>query len=310
MKILVTGGSGYIGSILTPLLLQNGHHVTVLDNLMYKQNTLLDSCYMENFEFIRGDARDIALLKNLVPQFDILIPLAAVVGAPACDRDPVLATSVNLDAVVELNNLRSKDQWVLYPNTNSGYGVGEENAYCTEETPLRPISLYGRTKVRAEEALLSTENVITFRLATIFGLSPRMRLDLMVNDFTYRALKDRFIVLFEENFRRNYIHIRDVARVFLFGIENFERLKNQPYNVGLSSANLAKRELCEKIKEYVPEFTIYSSSLSKDPDQRNYIVSNERIEKTGWRPQFTLDDGIRELIKGYRILNANGFTNL
>jgi len=310
MKILITGGAGYIGSILTPFLLDHGLDVTVLDNISYRQNSLLECCYRENFDFIKGDARDVALLHKIVPQFDIIIPLAAVVGAPACDKDPLLATSVNLDAVVEINRIRSKSQQVLYPTTNSGYGVGEENVFCTEETPLRPISLYGRTKVQAEQALLESENTITFRLATVFGLSPRMRLDLMVNDFTHRALKDRFIVLFEENFMRNYIHIRDVARVFLFGIENFEKMKNRPYNVGLSTANLSKRQLCEKIKEHVPEFAIYSSSMGKDPDQRNYIVSNERIEKAGWQPQYTLDDGIKELIKGYRILNTLNFTNL
>jgi nucleoside-diphosphate-sugar epimerase len=310
MKILVTGGAGYIGSILVPELLAKGYTVTVLDNLLYKQTSLLEHCYNPKFEFIRGDARDVALLQTLIPKFAVLIPLAAIVGAPACDKDPLLATSVNLDAVAELNRIRSKNQWVLYPTTNSGYGVGEENAYCTEETPLRPISLYGRTKVQAEKLLLDSENVITFRLATVFGLSPRMRLDLMVNDFTYRALKDRFIVLFEENFKRNYLHIRDVASLFLFASENFEKMKNQPYNIGLSSANLSKRELCEKIKEHIPEFAIYSSSLGKDPDQRNYIVSNEKIERTGWVPKFNLDDGIQELIKGYRILNAASFTNL
>jgi nucleoside-diphosphate-sugar epimerase len=310
MKILVTGGAGYIGSIMVPYLLSNGHKVTVLDNLMYKQTSLLEHCYNPNFQFLRGDVRDVDLLRKTIPQFDVLIPLAAIVGAPACEKDSLLATSVNLDAVVELNRIRSKNQWVLYPTTNSGYGVGEENVHCTEETPLRPISLYGRTKVQAEKALLETENVVTFRLATVFGLSPRMRLDLMVNDFTYRALKDRFIVLFEENFKRNYIHIRDVARVFLFGVENFERMKSQPYNVGLSSTNLSKRELCEKIKDHIPEFAIYSSSLGKDPDQRNYIVSNEKIERIGWGPKFSLDDGIEELIKGYRILNAASFTNL
>jgi nucleoside-diphosphate-sugar epimerase len=310
MKVLVTGGAGYIGSILVPALLAKGYKVTVLDSLLYKQTSLLEQCYNPRFEFVRGDVRDVNLLRELIPQFDILVPLAAIVGAPACDKDPLLATSVNLDAVAELNRIRSKNQSVLYPTTNSGYGVGEENAYCTEETPLRPISLYGRTKVQAEKVLLDSENVITFRFATVFGLSPRMRLDLMVNDFTYRALKDRFIVLFEENFKRNYIHIRDVASVFLSGIENFEKMKNQPYNVGLSSANLSKRELCEKIKEHVPEFAIYSSSLGKDPDQRNYIVSNEKIERTGWVPKFNLDDGIQELIKGYRILNAASFTNL
>jgi nucleoside-diphosphate-sugar epimerase len=310
MKILITGGAGYIGSILTPYLLEHGHNVTVLDNLWYKQSSLLECCYKEDFDFVKGDARDVALLHRIVPQFDIVIPLAAIVGAPACDKDPLLATSTNQDAIVELNKVRSRSQWIIYPTTNSGYGVGSENVYCTEDTPLRPISLYGRTKVEAEKALLDSDNVITFRLATVFGLSPRMRLDLMVNDFTHRALRDRFIVLFEENFMRNYIHIRDVARVFLFGIENFERMKNRPYNVGLSSANLSKRQLCEKIKEHIQEFAIYSSSLGKDPDQRNYVVSNERIEQLGWKPKYSLDDGIKELIKGYKIINTSSFTNL
>lgn len=312
MKILITGGAGYIGSVIVPLLLSKGYYVTVVDNLLYKQTSLLEHCFKHNFEFVYGDVRDKDLMKKLIPKFDVLIPLAAIVGAPACDKDPQLAVSVNQEAVVELNNLRSKNQMVLYPNTNSGYGIGENNVHCTEATPLRPISLYGKTKVHSEKILLESGNAVTFRFATVFGLSPRMRLDLMVNDFTYRALRDKFIVLFEENFKRNFIHIRDVANVFLFAMENFEKLKDHPYNVGLSSANLSKRELCEKIKEYIPEFVIYTSALSKDPDQRNYIVSNEKIESTGWRANYSLDDGIKELIKGYKIIqNSNHkFTNL
>jgi len=312
MKILVTGGAGYIGSVLVPLLLAKGHNITVVDNLLYKQTSLLEQCYKPNFEFIYGDVRDKDLMKKLVPKFDVLIPLAAIVGAPACDKDPQHAIAVNQKAVVELNNLRSNNQMILYPNTNSGYGIGQDNVYCTEETPLKPISLYGRTKVHSEKILLESGNAITFRFATVFGLSPRMRLDLMVNDFTYRALHDKFIVLFEENFKRNFIHIRDVANVFLFAIENFEKMKNHPYNVGLSSANLSKFELCEKIREYIPEFVIYTSQLSKDPDKRNYIVSNEKIENTGWYTNYTLDDGIKELIKGYKIIQSSNhmFTNL
>lgn len=302
VHILITGGAGYIGSVLTRHLLEQGHRVTVLDSLVYRQASLLHLCHWPTFEFIRGDARDVDLLKRVVPEFDVLIPLAALVGAPACDRDPMMATSVNLEAVLALNGIRSKHQRVLFPTTNSGYGVGEQDTYCTEETPLRPISLYGRTKVEAEQALLQSENVITFRLATVFGVSPRMRLDLLVNDFTHRAVKDRFIVLFEEHFRRNFIHVRDVAGAFLFGLEHFERLKNQPYNVGLSSANLSKRQLCEVIRRRVPELVVFSSPVGKDPDQRNYVVSNEKIEKAGWRPMVSLDEGIEELLKAYRML--------
>ncbi len=310
MRILVTGGAGYIGSVLVPMLLEYGHRVTVLDNLMYRQFSLLDTCYRSTFDFVNGDARDAALLKKLVTQADALIPLAAIVGAPACDKDPRLALSVNYEAIVTLNNLRSTSQPVVFPTTNSGYGIGGKNTYCTEDTPLRPISLYGRTKVDAERVLLDTGNVITLRLATVFGVSPRMRLDLLVNDFTYRAVRDRFIVLFEEHFKRNYLHIRDAAGVFLFALEHFERLKDCPYNVGLSSANLSKRELCEVIKKHVPELVIFTSALGKDPDQRDYEVSNERIEKAGWRPTVSLDEGIEELLKGYRILNPTAFSNL
>lgn len=302
MRILITGGAGYIGSVLTGRLLEEGHRVAVLDSLAYRQASLLQLCHWPTFEFVRGDARDADLLKRVVPEFDVLIPLAALVGAPACDRDPMMARSVNLEAVLALDGIRSKHQRVLFPTTNSGYGVGEQDTYCTEETPLRPISLYGRTKVEAEQALLQSENVITFRLATVFGVSTRMRLDLLVNDFTHRAVRDRFIVLFEEHFRRNFIHVRDAAGAFLFGLEHFERLKNQPYNVGLSSANLSKRELCEVIRRHVPELVVLSSPVGKDPDQRNYVVSNEKIERAGWRPRVSLDEGIEELLKAYRML--------
>lgn len=309
MRILVTGGAGYIGSVLVPTFLDRGHHVTVLDNLLYGQTPLLDVCHRRAFEFVKGDVRDSDLVGRLMTSADVVIPLAALVGAPACARDPLTATSVNLDAVVQITRCRRPGQRIVFPTTNSGYGIGEPDTHCTEETPLRPISLYGRTKADAERAVLDTGNAITFRLATVFGVSPRMRLDLLVNDFTYRAVRDRFIVLFEEHFRRNYVHIRDVASVFVFALDRFDQLKNQTYNVGLSSANLSKRELCDVIKRHVPEFAVFSSPFGKDPDQRNYVVSNEKIERAGWRATVGLDEGVEELIKGYRLLGAGAYTN-
>ncbi len=310
LRILVTGGAGYLGSILVPTLLQRDHDVTVLDNFMYDQTSLLECCTHPNFNIIKGDARNESTLREAIRGKDVLIPLAAIVGAPACDLDPVATTSTNRDAVALLNKIRSKNQRVVFPTTNSGYGIGQDGVYCTEETPLRPISLYGRTKVEAEKNLLDSENTITLRLATVFGFSPRMRLDLLVNDFTYRAYHDRYIVLFEAHFKRNYLHIRDVAKAFMFAIDNFEKMKGQPYNVGLSTANLSKMELCEKIRDQLPQFNIFVSEIGKDPDQRNYIVSNDKIEKLGYRPDHTIEMGIRELIKGFSIINNNKFANI
>lgn len=310
LNILVTGGAGYLGSIIVPALLQKGYAVTVVDNFMYDQTSLLECCARENFRVIKGDARNEATMKEAMKGQDIIIPLAAIVGAPACDLDPLATRSTNFGAVELVNKLRSKDQRVIFPTTNSGYGIGEEGMFCTEETPLRPISLYGVTKVDAEKLLLDSTNIVTFRLATVFGFSPRMRLDLLVNDFTYRAFNDRYIVLFEAHFKRNYIHIRDVAKAFLFAIDNFETMKNQPYNVGLSSANLSKMELCDKIKEFLPKFNVFASEIGKDPDQRNYIVSNEKIERLGYLPDHSIEMGIRELIKGFTIINNNKFANI
>jgi nucleoside-diphosphate-sugar epimerase len=309
-KVLVTGGVGYIGSILVPELLRHDFTVTVLDNLMYNQVCLLDCCANRKFDFIKGDICNYDLIGELVPKFDIIIPLAAIVGAPACNLNPSVTRLVNYEAYMFLVDQLSPSQMVLFPNTNSGYGIGEKDNFCTEESPLRPISEYGRTKVEVEKALLGKGNAVTFRLATVFGMSPRMRLDLLVNDFTYRAFKDRFIILFEEHFRRNFVHIRDVAKAFLFGIENYGRMKGKPFNVGLSSANLTKRQLCEKIKKYVPSFHIQSAPLTQDPDKRDYIVSNEKIERLGWRPDFTIDDGIQELLKGFKMLRPNRFANV
>lgn len=309
-NVLVTGGAGYIGSVLVPALLGKGYQVTVLDNLRYNQCSLLECCANPDFNFVKGDICDDTLMASLLPKFDIIIPLAAIVGAPACNINPTSAWMVNHDAPMNMIKNVSADQKVLVPTTNSGYGIGEKDKFCTEESPLRPISDYGKAKVAIEKVLLDRGNAISFRLATVFGASPRMRMDLLVNDFTYRAFKDRFIVLFEEHFRRNFIHIRDVVKAFVFGIENYEKMKGQAFNVGLSSANLTKRQLCEKIKEYLPDLELYSSSTGEDPDKRDYVVSNEKIEKLGWRPDYSLDDGIKELLKVYHIIKPNLFSNV
>ena len=310
MNVLITGGAGYIGSVLTPYLLQLGFSVTVLDNLYYKQHSLLHCFSNPLFRFVQGDACNEALLKQELKTADIIIPLAAIVGAPACDRNPLLATQLNYDAILTLLRHSSPSQSILYPNTNSGYGIAEKETFCTEKTPLNPISLYGKLKVQSEEKLLSSGRAIAFRLATVFGVSPRMRLDLLVNDFTFRACQDRCIVLFEEHFKRNFIHVRDVAHAFHFGITHFSKMKGEAYNVGLSSANLSKRELCEKIKTYVPALYIHSATIGEDPDKRDYIVSNEKLEALGWKPQVSLDEGIREIIAAYPILRMHAFKNV
>ena len=309
MKILITGGAGYIGSVLTLYLLRKNYHVTVIDNLFYGQDSLLSVCNYPQFNFINGDARDEVLIKENLSSFDIIIPLACLVGAPLCEKNKELAISTNYEAIKLIDQLRSNDQYIIYPTTNSGYGIVDKDNYCTEETPLNPISLYGRTKVDAEKLLLDAGNAITLRLATVFGASQRMRMDLLVNDFVYRALKDRVLVLFEGHFRRNYIHIQDVAMTFAHCIDNYEEMKNEPYNVGLSNANLTKRELAEKIKDHIPELVIISSEIGEDPDKRDYIVSNEKLERTGWEQKKNLDDGIIELIKCYSMLKVNKYSN-
>lgn len=308
--ILVTGGAGYLGSIMVPAFLDAGYRVTVLDNFMFKQNPLAHVCANPDFNVVRGDARDEGLIKSLIKDVDVVIPLAALVGAPLCNNDLIGTVTINRDAVIMLTKQLSADQRILMPITNSGYGIGEKGKFCTEETPLRPISLYGTTKVEAEAAALERGNAISFRLATVFGMAPRFRLDLLVNDFVYRAVNDRAVVLFEADFKRNYIHIRDVANAFLHGLANFETMKNEPYNVGLSDANLSKRELCEKIREHVPEFVFMEAPIGEDPDKRDYIVSNEKIEATGFMPAHSLDDGIRELIKGYTMVKNSMYGNV
>jgi len=309
-KIFITGGAGYIGSTLVPILLNKGFKVTVLDSLIFNQSAILDCCINPNFEFIQGDICDHRIVNELISNANIVIPLAAIVGAPACRRNPSLTKLVNYEAHMNIIDSISEDQKVLFPTTNSGYGIGQKDKYCTEETPMRPISEYGRTKVEIEKRFLDKGNAVTFRLATVFGMSQRMRMDLLVNDFVYRSLTDGALVLFEEHFRRNYIHIRDVAKAFLFGIENYEKMKGEPYNVGLSSANLTKRQLAEKIKEYIPKLYIHSAEIGEDPDKRDYVVSNEKIESLGWEPDHSLDDGIVELIKGYKIIRPNLFANV
>ena len=309
-KILVTGGAGYLGSVLVKELLDKQYEVTVLDNLLFKQNSLLDCCKFNKFNFINGDICDYSLLETILPKFDYIIPLAAIVGAPACKKNPTLTNLVNFESYKFLISKLSANQRILFPTTNSGYGIGSKDEFCTEETPMNPISEYGVTKVKIEKAFLEQGNAITFRLATVFGMSPRMRMDLLVNDFVYRAINDKTIVLFEQNFRRNYIHIRDVTKAFIFGIENFEKMKNEAYNVGLSSANLTKIELAKKIKNHVPDLYIHSSEIGEDIDKRDYMVSNDKIESIGWSPDYSLDDGIEELIKGYKIIKPNIFSNI
>jgi nucleoside-diphosphate-sugar epimerase len=310
MKILITGGAGYIGSTMVPRLLEQGHEVTVLDTFERGTPELAAVCANENFNPVKGDARDTRLLDELVPKYDVLIPLAALVGAPLCKLDPIAAKTLNQDAVVDLVKRTSKDQKVIYPVTNSGYGIGESGKFCTEESPLNPISLYGVTKVEAEKAVLGNGNGVTLRLATVFGMAPRMRLDLLVNDFTWRAVTDRAVVIFEGHFKRNYIHVRDVVKGFEHAIENFDTMRGEAYNLGLSDANLSKIELCQKIQKHVPSFVYLEAPIGEDPDKRDYIVSNEKVEATGWRPDWSLDRGIAELLRGYRMIRNSRYSNV
>jgi len=309
LRILVTGGAGYLGAVLCERLLDAGHHVTVLDSLLYQQNSLFHLCANPRFEFVHGDARDNSVVGGLAKDADALIPLAAIVGAPACDRDPLLARSVNLEAIRLLNRVRSSGQLIVYPTTNSGYGTKTGDVFCTEETPLEPISLYGQTKTQAEQELLQSPNVVTLRLATVFGMSPRMRLDLLVNHFVYAAATDGYLVIFEKDFKRNYIHIRDVADCFLYCIENSNRMAGRAYNAGLDAANLSKQELALSIKKHVPKFYIHFAEVGSDPDKRNYIVSNQRLREAGFEAKRSLDEGIVELLKGYRMMGRSQFKN-
>ena len=308
-NILVTGGAGYLGSTMVPELLNKGYKVTVLDNFMFKQNSLAHVCSDPNFEIVRGDIRDKEIMQDLMKSADVIIPLAAIVGAPLCSEDKIGSTTINRDAIEMMFDLSSKEQIILMPTTNSAYGTGDKDNFCTEESELRPISQYAIEKVEIEKRLLDMPNAISFRLATVFGMSPRMRIDLLVNDFTHRAFRDRFVVLFESHFKRNYIHVRDVAKVFLHALDKHSSMKGEIYNVGLSEANLSKRELCEAIQKYIPDFMIMEAAVGKDPDQRNYIVSNKKIENTGFKPSHSLDMGIKDLIKGYTMIRNTKYGN-
>lgn len=310
-RVLITGGSGYIGSVLTELLLQRGYNVTVIDNLAYKQTSLVPFSYNKNFNFILGDVTNQDILKPLVEKSDVIIPLAAIVGMPACKANPEMAIKVNYEHVKHITEWINRNQKLIIPNTNSQYGSSTE--IITEESPFNPLSLYAETKCNAEKAVLDSGNGIVLRLATVFGSSYRMRMDLLVNDFVYKSIIDGYLVLFESHFIRNYIHVRDVANTFLFMIENYEKCNGNCYNVGLSTANLTKYELAQTIKKYIPELVIVQNEFKKDFDQRNYMVSNAKLESVGWSPKFTLEDGIQELLSAYTIIKKNRdkeFTNL
>jgi nucleoside-diphosphate-sugar epimerase len=310
MKILVTGGAGYIGSVLIPNLIQQGHTVTVVDNFMYKQTSLASLIRQEKLNLVFGDVRNEALMKDLLKSADVIIPLAAIVGAPACDNDPIAAQSINKDSILWLIKQLSPNQYIIMPTTNSAYGSGDENNYCDENSPLNPLSLYARDKVTVERALMEHPNATSFRLATVFGISPRMRLDLLVNNFTYRALTDGFVVVFEGHFKRNYIHVLDVVQAFNLALGKLEIFKGEIFNVGLSEANISKIELCEEIKKVIPNFFFTEAPLGEDPDKRNYVVSNVKIEKLGFKPSVSLSSGLQEMAKGLKMFMHKPFTNI
>jgi nucleoside-diphosphate-sugar epimerase len=310
-SVLITGGAGYLGSVLTEKLLNAGYKVTVLDNLIYKQLSLTSFCYYPKFKFVHGDVRDVRLLAELIDTHDIIIPLAAIVGMPACKKDPDLTIAVNFQQIANIVHFLSPNQKLLVPNTNSQYGSSDK--IITEESPFNPLSLYAKTKCDAEKAVLDSGNGISLRLATVFGVSYRQRMDLLVNDFVYRAVTDEFLVLFESHFLRNYVHVRDVAKAFFHLIINYDKCNNNAFNVGLTSANMSKLQLAQKIKEYVPQLVIVEEQFKEDFDKRNYVVSNEKLESTGWSCDFSLDMGIQELMTAYKMIHNfknKDFTNL
>jgi nucleoside-diphosphate-sugar epimerase len=309
MRILVTGGAGYLGSVLVPALLEQGHTVRVLDALRHEPGTLLSCFAYHTFSFVRGDVREAETLKRALDGVEAIIPLAALVGMPICKRQPREAREVNFEAIALLNELRAPEQRVLFPNSNSGYGTKSGEVYCTEDSPLEPISLYGQTKVEAERLLLAAPNTLAFRFATLFGVSPRVRLDLLVNDFAYRARRDRYLVLYEKDYKRNYLHIHDAARCFVHALEHWDEMVGRVYNAGLEEANLSKLELALLIKQFLPDLVIYEEGIGRDPDQRNYVVSNARLYATGYRPIWTLEQGIRQLLSAYEMLPPEPWRN-
>ena len=295
-KILITSGAGYIGSYLCTMLVKMGHYVTVIDLLKYSTTSLNHLFMYKNFRFINGDVKNLSLLKKHIENNEFIIPLAAYVGAPLCDKNKKDTKIVNHKIIKYMVEKLKKNQKILYPTTNSGYGIGEKNKFCDETSPLKPISLYGRTKVEAENEVMKHKNSICFRLATIFGYSYRMRTDLIVNNFVLTAVKKKKLSIFEPHFRRNFIHISDVCKAFIFGIENFAKLKGNIFNLGLSTANITKIELAKKIKKKRKKVKISTFKNRKDPDQRDYFVSNKKIEKFGFKATFELDSGIEEML--------------
>lgn len=300
-KVLVTGGAGYVGSVLIPELLHKGYHVKVLDNLMYNSMSLLPYFVYDNFDFIKGDIRDEKAVQKALQDVDVVVHLAAIVGAPACHRDQRLAEEVNFAGTLNLDKYRSRSQGIIFASTGSNYGA-VENGVCTEQTPLNPLSVYGVTKTNAEQHLLNSGNTVAYRFATAFGLSPRLRLDLMINDFAFQALKNGMLVVYEKHFKRTFIHVRDMARSFLFAVDNFDRLKNEIFNVGSEKANYTKEDICLKIKEKV-NYHLYFADVGSDPDQRNYEVSYEKIRSKGFETTISVDKGLEELIKAYRTIS-------
>jgi nucleoside-diphosphate-sugar epimerase len=307
MNVLITGGAGYIGSELVDYLIRD-HKITVFDSMMYDHTSLLRYTQNDDFSFVKGDVRDIKLLERLMKENDIIIPLAALVGFPLCDDFPRDAQEINHDVNRQIAQNKSRDQLVIYPCTNSGYGVSVDGSVCTEESPLNPVSLYGKTKVAAEAEYKNVENHVTFRLATVYGPGSRMRSDLLVNNFVLRALKDRLLVLYECEFMRNYVHLADVCRAFKFTIDNWDSCKNETYNVGNDALNMNKLQLSEKIKEHLP-LEIIKAEFTSDPDTRDYIVSSEKFYSKGFECRYDLDDGIRQLIKAYSIIDAPWYAN-
>ena len=308
MKLLVTGGAGYVGCVLVPHLLAQGHQVRVLDNLMYGGRGLL-ACFSDRrFEFVKGTILDERRLRQSLDGVDAIIHLAGIVGYPACQRDPRLAQEVNLDGTRLVDQLRKRDQPIIFASTGSNYGA-VVGALCTEDTPLNPLTEYGTTKTAAERHLLEAGNTVCYRFATAFGVSPRMRFDLLVNDFVYKAVTDRYLVLFEKDFKRNFVHVRDVADCMRHAIANAARMAGRPYNLGLDSANLTKEELALTVKKHVPSFYIHFAPIGQDPDRRNYIVSSQRLREAGFEARRSLDEGIQELLKGYRMQGRAPFQN-